>query len=86
MTDKTHFNKKGESFCKGGFSWSPLTEDKLKVTCRKCIKLINIENPSLDYSTLEQDLIKCFEKRGIEVELILVEEGCTKYTIKVKRK
>ena len=39
-----------------------------------------------EYTTLEQDLIQCFEKRSIKVETILVEEGCTKYTIKVKRK
>lgn len=41
---------------------------------------------SLGCTTLEEDLIQCFEKRGIEVECILVESGCTKYTIKVKRK
>lgn len=41
---------------------------------------------SVEYPTLEQDLIQCFEKRNIQVEEIIVENGCTKYTIKVKRK
>jgi len=35
--------------------------------------------------TLEEDLIECFRKRDIEVETLTVEDGASKYTIKVKR-
>lgn len=35
--------------------------------------------------TLETDLLECFEKRGIFVERLDVEEGATLYKIKVKR-
>ena len=40
MTDKIHFRKDDKPFCRGGFSWSPLVEDKEKVTCKRCIKLL----------------------------------------------
>ena len=35
--------------------------------------------------TLEEDLIDCFERRGILVERLDVEKGATLYKIKVKR-
>lgn len=39
-----------------------------------------------EYRTLEMDLTGCFEKRGIQVKIITVEEAATKYTIRVNRK
>jgi len=38
-----------------------------------------------NYKTLEEELIECFTKRGIEVEKIEVTQGATLYLIKVKR-
>lgn len=45
-----------------------------------------IEIEKIKYRTLEEDLIKCFKKRNIEVEQIKVTNGAAKYMIIVKRK
>jgi hypothetical protein len=37
------------------------------------------------YLTLEEDLVRVFRKRLIDVEKIIVEKGATKYTIIVRR-
>lgn len=40
----------------------------------------------MTYVTLEEDLIKCFKKRNIEVKDITVKDSATTYIIKVNRK
>ena len=40
MTDKIHFRKDDKPFCRGGFSWSPLVEDKEK-DGKNYIELVN---------------------------------------------
>lgn len=40
---------------------------------------------AVEYVSLEQELINCFKRRGIEVITIEVRNGAKEYTIKVKQ-
>lgn len=47
--------------------------------------IVRVGEGSKGYVTLEEDLRRVFEKRGIEVEEVSVLNGATKYVIKAKR-
>jgi len=49
------------------------------------IKVFHLERKRDVYETLEEGLVKTFEKRNIEVEEILVYDSAQNYLIRVKR-
>lgn len=57
MADKIHFKKDGKSLCKRAFEWSPLTDDKTKITCKRCIKYMSYsyDKPPYKQQNKEKD-------------------------------